>query len=466
MDPLSSATLGAQDDPDVVLRSLGREGERGRRLRAQLAGRFPGRPDEEIEDAVQSACRSFLAEAEGISEPGRIYAWIRTAAHHALLREIEHHGRERATDPVELGRADSLVEKSGPADELISIEEDMELGALVGEVADSLTGRRRDVLALWGAGHARPEIAARLGVSERVVKRDLLAIMDEARLVLAREAGGGCLEGEPLVLRLTYGLASAGEAAQARLHLDRCPRCSGLAGRLEAWREKAGALLPGLPAVEATDPGTLARAANRAGHTLGSLRRHILGGGAQVKQQAAAAAAHSPNVDPTPLAGSRPGTAAAIVASCLAIGGGAAGYCAQQGVDPLGAAGDLIGVGGEGEPTPAAPAPEPSEPLPAATTPAEEAPVYEPAPAPEEVESAPAPEAEPEAATEQEPEPEPEPAPEPEPTPPEATFEPSAPVTSPPSEEVVAEPATESTPAVKAKPAPVPSGDAPQFGGP
>jgi len=46
-------------------------------------------------------------------------------------------------------------------------------------------------------------------------------------------------------------------------------------------------------------------------------------------------------VDPTPITGARPGTAVAVIASCVAIGGGAAA-CVEQGIDPLGAAKGLI----------------------------------------------------------------------------------------------------------------------------
>lgn len=456
MGPLPTSTIGVQDGCNAVLRTFGREGERGRRLRSQLKARFPGRPEDRIEDAVQSACRSFLAEAEGISEPGRIYAWIRTAAYHALLREIERMRWERVTDPVELGRADSLIEDADPAGELIALEDGTELEVLVREVADSLSERRRSVLALWGAGHNRPEIAKRLGVSERVVKRDLIAIMDEARGVLAREAGGGCLAGEPQVLRLVYGLASAAEAAQARLHLGDCRRCSALMERLEAWREKAGALLP-LPAAEATSPGLVERVVDHGAHAIGSLKRQVLGGGAELKQQAVAATS-SRAVDPTPLAGVRPGAVAAVVAGCLAVGGGAT-YCAQHGVDPLGAATDLIGGSQESEPSPSPPPSRPTEPTPTVPPQYEAAPVEQAETPPTETSYEPQPEPEPK------PQPEPEPEPEPAPPPPESSFEPSAPVTAT-SEEVVAEPATESAPVVKPKPAPAPKGDAPQFGGP
>lgn len=451
MDDLArTSTIAAPDGPEAVLESFVREGERGRLLRAQLATRFPARSEDEVEDAVQSACRSFLAEAEGISEPGHVYAWIRTAAYHALLRELEHQGWERAVDPVELGRAESLAEEAGPVEELIALEDEADLEVLVREVADSLSERRRKILALWGAGHSRPEIATRLGLSERAVKRDLLAIMEEARVVLAREVGGGCLAGEPLVLRLAYGLAAAAEAAQARLHLDHCRRCSGLISRLEAWREMAGAVLP-VPAAEAASPGLVERVISHGADAIGSAKQQILGGGSDVGRQAAVGAC-ARAVDPGPLAGIRPGAVAALVAGCLAVGGGAT-YCAEQGVDPLGAARNLIAGTQESEPSPSPSSPATMEPVPATAAPtSEEAP-------PETTATAPA--AEPTHAPEPQPKAEPEPAPQPE-----ASFEPSAPVSPPPSEEMVAEPATESAPVVRPSPVPAPSRNAPQFGGP
>jgi outer membrane biosynthesis protein TonB len=56
-------------------------------------------------------------------------------------------------------------------------------------------------------------------------------------------------------------------------------------------------------------------------------------GVASVKQHAAGAYYRS--VDLTPLAGARPGAAAAAVAGCLALGGGTT-YCVTQGMDPIG----------------------------------------------------------------------------------------------------------------------------------
>ena len=190
---------------------------------------------------------------------------------------------------------------------------------MVREVAASLPESRRRILALWGAGLKRPEIAARLGLSERAVKRAIEEIMQETRIALARQAGGGCEQGEPLVLRMVCGLAAATEAEQARAHLAHCGRCAGFAGRLEAWREKAGALLP-VPVAEASSPGLLGRLADRGSHALASVKQQVLGGGAQVKQQVAAG--YSRAVDPTPLAAVRPGAVAAVVAGCIAVGSG------------------------------------------------------------------------------------------------------------------------------------------------
>jgi DNA-binding CsgD family transcriptional regulator len=332
-----------------------------------------------------------------------------------------------------------------PEDELIAHEDEGDLATLVEEVASSLTPRRREVLALYGAGYKRPEIAARLGLSDRAVKRDLLEIMDEARAAVARRAGGGCARGEPLVLRFVYGLATSAESTQARLHLSRCRRCEVFCERLDAWRDKAGALLP-LPAVEQASPGLLGRLAHRTVDGLASVKQQVFGGGTQPKQQASSTYYRA--VDPTPLAAARPGAVAALLVSCVTIGGGAATYCAQHGVDPLSAATGLI-AGTEDE------SPSPSQP----SSPPTEAPQYTPAapsPVAEEPTSAepeqPSAEVEPQASSNPSP-------------PPEQSFEPASP-DYPASESGGEYQAPESAPVEHVRPAAVPAGESPQFGGP
>lgn len=437
----STAGNGATDE---VLQSLVR-GKRGEALRAQLAARYPDSPADSIEEAIQYACKSFLDEAEGITAPGQVYSWIRTAAHRSLGRETDRHYRELVVDPVEDGLDQIAVEDDSPAEELIALEDDADLELLVREVSSSLSDRRRDVLALHGAGYRRSQIAERLGLPERVVKRDIEAIMDEARAILARLAGGGCERGEPLVIRLLCGISDPEESAQAREHLSHCGRCELFSERLMAWRDKAGAMLP--PVAEGASPGVVRRVAGSAGEKLSALKQQVLDGGAQVKQHATATYYRA--VDPTPLAAARPGTAAAVIASCIAIGGGAATYCVHEGVDPLGAAQGLIASSPDTESEQTSP-PE-AESTGPTYTPAETTTAEEPEPTPE---PTPQPAAEPQP----KPEPEPEPAPQ-------DSFEPVTPAyQSSETESESSYEATEAAPA--AEPAPAPASSGPQFGGP
>jgi RNA polymerase sigma factor (sigma-70 family) len=434
------------DDGDF-LQSLV-QGERGQALRAQLGARYPDCSADTIDDAIQFACGCFLDEAEGITAPGQVYAWIRTAAHRALGREADRRHREVAVDPVEEGMDRLAAEKTDPVEELTGLEDDADLAVLVEKVSSSLTDRQRDVFALYGAGYKRPQIADRLGVPERDVKEQLRLIMDKARAVLAGLAGGGCKRGEPLVMRFICGISTPDEAASARTHISHCERCEGFSERLTAWREKAGAMLP-VPAAEGASPGVVRQVADSAGEKLSTLKQHLLDGGAQAKQHVSATYYRA--VDPTPLAAARPGTAAAVIASCIAIGGGAATYCVEQGVDPLGAAKGLIASGPETKPEETTP-PEPEASAPTYTP---ESPVVE--------EPAPTPEPTPQPAS-SEPEPQPEPKPEPKP---EDSFEPVSPGYASSSEGGSEETyeAPEAAP-VESSPAPAPAQPGPQFGGP
>jgi DNA-directed RNA polymerase specialized sigma24 family protein len=156
-----------------LLGDYGRERGRGQALRAQLGERFPECQEETIEDAVQSACRSFLDEAEGISDPAKAYLWIRTAAYRAVLRELRQRRRAIPLVPTEGVIGEAVEEGPGPVEELIELEDKADLEVLVEEVAASLSEERRAVLALWPAGRRRSEIAAELGLGDRSVKRAL-----------------------------------------------------------------------------------------------------------------------------------------------------------------------------------------------------------------------------------------------------------------------------------------------------
>lgn len=386
-------------------------GLRGETLRAQLAAKHPERTREEIDDAIQTACECFLDETEGITAPGQVYRWIRTVAHRSLNRERQHLARQVPVDPSGNGLDAIAADVPTPEQQVIDREDELDLAALAETVASALPDRQRDILALYGAGFNRPEIAAHLGISDRAVKRELLEIMDRARIALTRIVGGGCERGESLIVRLSCGLANSTEASQAQLHLARCERCQQFHERLNLWREKVGAVLP-IPASEQVDPGVLERTLDKTVDGLGSLRQHLVDGGAQIKQQATATYVRA--ADPTPLAGARPGAVAAVVAGCLAVGTGTY-TCVEQGINPL------TSLPGLGEQAPEQRATNP----PPGTT--EQAPAPTP-PAPVAVEPAPAPEPAPTPTPTPAPTEPVEPAPQP---PPEQSFEPSSPAYSP-----------------------------------
>jgi DNA-directed RNA polymerase specialized sigma24 family protein len=306
-------------------------GYRGEALRAQLAASQPDRTRDEIEDAIQTACKCYFAETDGITEPGAIYKWIRTVAHRTLSREREHQRRQMPVDPTSRTLTAVPDDAPPPDQELIDRDDESDLIALTHEVSTSLVDRQRDVLALYGAGRNRPQIATHLDVSDRIVKRDLYEILDRARAILSRREGGGCDLGGTLIVRLACGLATSTEAAQAQLHLARCERCQQFHERLNLWREKVSAVLP-IPASEQTDLNFLERSLHKCLDCAGSLRQHLVDGGTQVKQQAVVT--YTRVADPTPLAGARPGTAVAVVTGCLAVGGAGA-YCVDKGIDTL-----------------------------------------------------------------------------------------------------------------------------------
>jgi hypothetical protein len=253
-----------------------------------------------------------------------------------------------------------------------------------------LSERQRDVLSLHVRGCKRPQIAARLGFSPRVVQRELEAIMRVSRREVARLAGGGCETGEALVLRRSCGLATPGEAVKARSHVAGCDRCQGFADRLDVWREVAS-VLP-VPAGAQVHLG-------RVGEGLAALRQYIADVGTSAKQQAASL--YYRVSDPAPLGTIRPGAAAAVIAGCVAVG--TAGTVCVQSVNPWSAATGLVVSEPEQKPKPP---PVQSPPAPAAPDPATQAPT---AAAPQPTSA-----------------PQPERKPEPPPPPPEAAFEPSS----------------------------------------
>lgn len=136
MDP-SRSTVAVPTGADALLGPY-LKGERGAKLRSQLRRLHPDASRGEIEDAIQTACDRFLSKADGITEQGQIYAWLRTTAHRELLLEDDHRKRLVVVNPsntLETVPTDDL----DPETEAIAHEDEADLAALVQEVSASLS---------------------------------------------------------------------------------------------------------------------------------------------------------------------------------------------------------------------------------------------------------------------------------------------------------------------------------------
>jgi uncharacterized protein YhaN len=141
-------------------------GERARALRAQLASSHPRQSAEQIEEAVQAACEDFVAQGETISEPGTLYAWVRTVAYRKLAREDEHGRHELPVDPTEGTLERAASEEPGPAEELIALEDDMDV-----ETDTEAVRAREDVELALSRVEAAALAYARARLAATVVRR-------------------------------------------------------------------------------------------------------------------------------------------------------------------------------------------------------------------------------------------------------------------------------------------------------
>ena len=205
-----------------------------------------------------------------------------------------------------------------------------------------------------------PEIRERLGLTDRQYRRTAeragKALLAQFR---AFDRGEWARGKRSLLCACVMGIASDTQRERAQRLIDEDPCCRAMMSELREFGGNAAALLPlpvGTVTMASGNDGLAQRATELFGDVKGGLADLASrvgsptpgGGGAKdrslttlssVKRQAAetfmGAKQHATNTyvrvaDPTPIAGARPGTAAAIVASCVAAGGGA--YCAVEGV--------------------------------------------------------------------------------------------------------------------------------------
>ena len=341
-------------------------GPTGERLRLELASRHQGLSRDEVDDAFQEALKRALVACRAKHEY-EAYSFLCVTMRNCLRDGSYRTGRERSeqNDGPTLGGA--VDQRPTPDAQFARTENREELHELRSSVIERLGARQRRVLAMRVDGLGVQAIAEREAASPKAIRKDIERIFAVGRAEILRRAGFGCPEGHELVSRYAFRLRADWAAAQ--LHIAGCDRCGRFFANLDSWRERAATVLP-LPAAGSAEPGAIAQVLDRAGDGLGHLRdklagtpgsarQHVSEVGGSVKQHTAGALSR---MDPTPLVGARPGAATAAVVGCLAIGGGAATYCIESGVNPIGG---LAGVVQEEAPTPIpeqAPEPTPAVP--------------------------------------------------------------------------------------------------------
>jgi RNA polymerase sigma factor (sigma-70 family) len=429
-------------------------------------------------DAYQRALEIYLRRLDSL-DPATEIAWLKVVVKHEALAVR----RQRAELlPVEQVDAEpQSTEAQRPVDDVLAARERVRRSA---EALRRIKADEAKALVLKGQGLSYREIGESLGWTYTKVNRALT----EGRARFLRvyseiEAGEECERFAPTLAALVGGTASAEALLELRPHIRNCPSCRATVrdlhatrlGRLRAlWPIPAllaplrrvsarfgdGTSVDGVPdglrreeipdlyaLVASPEAAPLGAAAQARPRLAESALQRAGDGVANLKQHAIAG--YSRAVDLTPLAGARPGAAAAAIAGCIAIGSGTT-YCVTQGVDPIGGLAHVV-----------APAREHKQPAPrkkrevrarvAATATPSSTPVAIATPAPEPAKPAPQPTAQPTT----EPAPEPTPPPAPPPTPQEE-YEPVAPATT----------AAQSPPKPSRTPAPAPASGPGEFDGP
>jgi RNA polymerase sigma factor (sigma-70 family) len=303
-------------------------------------------------DLYHAAWESVLRNRERVVD---VEKYLECALYSAGLAELRTRRRKRTTSLESVqARSRSNGEPLGEAggdwltDRTVLLpEEQVELRdevRLLEEVLYELSPLQRTIVKLrWGFGIPRAEAAAMLGVSERVLKRELEdaapLLLESSRLVRAE---AWCETRRSLVLAYALELLSAARARKAVGHLEKCVGCRQLVRELRGSLREIGAVAPLTPIAASGHSdhflhrtGELLESARGALHGFSGARQQVISlfvrpsGDAAAGQIAAAGG----------LRGS--GTIAATLAACVAAGSGAT-YCAVDGVPDV--VGSVAGI--------------------------------------------------------------------------------------------------------------------------
>jgi RNA polymerase sigma factor (sigma-70 family) len=299
-------------------------------------------------DAYQRALEIYVRRIESL-DPATEAAWLRVVVKHEAIAVR----RQRAESvPVEDVDFDSrAAEAQRPVDDLLAGRERVERSA------EALRRLKRDeakALMLKAQGLSYAEIGEALGWTYTKVNRCITEGRARFLKVYAEiEAGEECARFAPTLAALVGGTASADALLELRPHIRNCSACRATVRELHATRLGRLAALWPVPALIAPLRWVSGRLRDgdvpedvpielpgqaRSRFVDWSLQR---GSEAVTSVKQHAVSAYSRAVDPTPLAGVRPGAAAAAVAGCLALGGGTT-YCVTRNVDPIGGLANVV----------------------------------------------------------------------------------------------------------------------------
>ncbi len=348
--------MAALSHPDADERAY-REHERS--VLAMLAARYSELDPDGRRELYHEAWASVLKRRREGVEVDSLRAYLIGAADKLASKRVygADARRRRTFDPGAPGFAALADLGEQPDEAVLAADEARRVHMLIEELdqaEQTLLKLRLDL------GLDPPEIRERLGLTERQYRR-IAERAGKALLAQFRsfDRGDWARGKRSLLCACVMGIASESQRQRARRLVDEDPCCRAMMSELRELGGNAAALLPapaGTLTLASGNYGLTQRAAELAGDVkagvadLASRLGHGPAGGGGAKDRTVtalsntrrhvgdtlmAAKQHATNTyvrvaDPTPMAGVRPGAAAAIVASCVAAGGGA--YCAVEGV--------------------------------------------------------------------------------------------------------------------------------------
>jgi RNA polymerase sigma factor (sigma-70 family) len=278
--------------------------------------------------------------------PNQLRAYLTQSAINKALDEGKRVARKR-NQPLE-DESLALPDTAPEPDDVVATSFD---DARVREIVSELSERSRAIVKMRFFFDRTPEeIQGMLSISSRVYRRDLERAMRyiSHRYELVQE-GTFCDSRRSLVLAYVAGIAGPNREREARKHLATCPGCARWALELREAADRVAVALPPVAIVQTAAhggvPDLIISARERVGDLVGAAKQHAVSLFSRTDPSLAA-----------PASGVRPGTVAAIVAGCLAAGGGAT-YCVVEGIPGQGGKDD--GKAAVAQPKRATPPPKP-----------------------------------------------------------------------------------------------------------